>query len=40
MTEPITELHNALHLAASDVLPNVPPHVYPAMMNTMYEYLC
>ena len=39
MAEQITELHNALHLPASGIQPNIPLHMQPAMLNTMNSYL-
>ena len=39
MAEQITELHNALHLPASGIQPNIPLHMQPAMLNTMNSFL-
>ena len=39
MAEQIIELHNALHLAASGIQPNIPLHMQPAMLNTMNSFI-
>ena len=39
MAKQIIELHNALHLAASGIQPNIPLHMQPAMLNTMNSFI-